>query len=107
MLNPSKHGEVFVTKDGSEADNDVGIYERYLNYNFSRKNYITSGSILSKVFQKEREGGYKGQVVQFNAQVIDEIILSINEIRLGYDITIIELGGVINDMESDIYYMAF
>ena len=32
-MNPVEHGEVFVTDDGDETDQDVGNYERFLNKN--------------------------------------------------------------------------
>src|SRR5512138_1545326 len=32
-MNPVEHGEVFVTDDGTECDQDVGNYERFLDQN--------------------------------------------------------------------------
>ena len=29
-MNPLEHGEIFVTDDGTEADQDLGNYERFL-----------------------------------------------------------------------------
>ncbi|MBU1148534.1 CTP synthase, partial [Patescibacteria group bacterium] len=29
-MNPTEHGEVFVTQDGLETDQDIGNYERFL-----------------------------------------------------------------------------
>ncbi|MCD4693797.1 hypothetical protein K8R62_00355, partial [bacterium] len=37
-MNPIEHGEVFVTEDGDETDQDIGNYERFLNKNIYREN---------------------------------------------------------------------
>jgi len=44
-MNPIEHGEVFVTEDGDETDQDIGNYERFLNKNivvFIRRLLIAS-----------------------------------------------------------------
>ncbi len=42
-MNPIEHGEVFVTEDGDETDQDLGNYERFLGKNIYRENYMTTG----------------------------------------------------------------
>ena len=37
-MRPAEHGEVFVTHDGGEIDQDVGHYERFLNQTLSKDN---------------------------------------------------------------------
>src|SRR3989338_5738956 len=44
-MNPLEHGEVFVTDDGTECDQDLGNYERFLDRNFSTLNYLTTGRV--------------------------------------------------------------
>ena len=36
-MNPSEHGEVFVTEDGAECDLDLGHYERFTQIQQQRK----------------------------------------------------------------------
>ena len=55
-LRPTEHGEVFVTEDGGETDEDLGHYERFLDINLSKENNITTGKIYSEVIKNEREG---------------------------------------------------
>src|ERR1700747_2294078 len=37
-MNPTQHGEVFVTDDGAETDLDLGHYERFISARMSRLN---------------------------------------------------------------------
>ena len=53
-MNPVEHGEVFVTEDGDETDQDIGNYERFLNKNIYRDNYMTTGRIYQAVIGRER-----------------------------------------------------
>src|SRR3990167_1655107 len=64
-LRPTEHGEVWVTDDGGEIDKDLGNYERFLNVDISKNNNITTGQIYKTVIDKERQGEYLGQTVQF------------------------------------------
>ncbi len=41
-MNPFQHGEVFVTEDGTEADLDIGHYERFLDVNLKTTNMTPS-----------------------------------------------------------------
>ena len=45
-MNPTQHGEVFVTDDGAETDLDLGHYERFVSTKMSRLNNITTGPDL-------------------------------------------------------------
>ncbi|PIZ10250.1 CTP synthase, partial [Candidatus Falkowbacteria bacterium CG_4_10_14_0_8_um_filter_41_36] len=60
-MNPIEHGEVFVTEDGDETDQDIGNYERFLNKNIYKENYMTTGRIYQTVINKERNLEYKGK----------------------------------------------
>ncbi|MEM0061233.1 MAG: CTP synthase, partial [Fervidicoccaceae archaeon] len=101
-MNPYMHGEVFVTEDGGETDLDLGHYERFLGKNLSKENNITTGKIYGSVIEKERRGDYLGQTVQIIPHITDEIkgqILKVSE-KEGSDVTFIEIGGTVGDIES-------
>ena len=73
LMNPAQHGEVFVLKDGGEADLDLGNYERFLDIELTRDHNLTTGKIYSSVIQKERHGDYLGATVQIIPHITDEI----------------------------------
>ena len=99
-MSPIQHGEVFVTEDGAETDLDLGHYERFINAKMSKKNNFTTGRIYSDVIRKERRGDYRGATIQ----VIPHITNAIKERILlgceGNDITLVEIGGTVGDIES-------
>lgn len=100
-MNPTQHGEVFVTDDGAETDLDLGHYERYLDVPMSQKNNYTSGSIYYNVITKERRGDYLGGTVQVIPHITDEIKLAIRSLaELDPDVAIVEIGGTVGDIES-------
>ena len=101
-MSPYQHGEVYVTEDGAETDLDLGNYERFTSSPLSRANSITTGQVYQSVIQKEREGRYLGRTVQVIPHITDEIknrIVSIGS-KPDVDITIIEIGGTVGDIES-------
>lgn len=99
-MNPFQHGEVFVTDDGSEADLDLGHYERFISSPMGRNNNFTTGKIYDSVISKERRGEYLGGTVQVIPHITDEIKDSIRLASEGVDIVIVEIGGTIGDIES-------
>lgn len=99
-MSPFQHGEVFVTEDGAETDLDLGHYERYLSTNTSRVSNITAGKIYKSVLDKERNGDYLGGTVQVIPHITDEIKENILKDSEKYDITIVEIGGTVGDIES-------
>jgi CTP synthase len=99
-LNPSEHGEVFVTHDGAETDLDLGHYERFLDQDLSANSSLMTGRIYKRVIDKERAGGYGGKTVQIIPHVTDEIIAEMLEVGAGYDVMIIEVGGTVGDIEG-------
>ena len=99
-LRPTEHGEVWVTNDGGEIDQDLGTYERFLNKDIPKKNNITTGQIYHAVIQKERHGKYLGQTVQFIPHIVDEIKERIWQAAKGYDFAVVELGGTVGDYEN-------
>ncbi len=105
-LRPTEHGEVWVTEDGGEIDQDLGTYERFIDEDIPKKNNITTGQIYKAVIDRERRGEYLGQTVQFIPHIIDEIALRIREAARGYDIAIIEIGGTVGDYENTPFFFA-
>ncbi len=99
-LRPTEHGEVWVTDDGGEIDQDLGTYERFLNEDIPKQNNITSGQIYKSVIDRERAGEYLGKTVQFIPHIPDEIIRRIKLASDGYEIAIIEIGGTVGDYEN-------
>jgi CTP synthase len=99
-MSPYEHGEVFVTDDGGETDLDLGHYERFVDINLTSKNNITTGKIYWSVLTKERKGEYLGKTVQVIPHITNEIKDWIKELGNGYDITIVEIGGTVGDIES-------
>ena len=100
-MNPSQHGEVFVTADGAETDLDLGHYERFLRgTRMSQRNNFTTGSVYDEVIRKERRGDYLGGTVQVIPHVTDEIKRRIQAVDEGFDVVIVEIGGTVGDIES-------
>lgn len=107
-IRPQEHGEVFVTHDGIETDEDLGHYERFIHENLLRENYITTGQIYQEVIRAERAFEYEGEDVEAIPHVTDEII---RRIRLAgtkhkADIVIVELGGTVGEYQNGIFYEA-
>src|SRR3990167_7781227 len=73
-MNPVEHGEVFVTVDGDETDQDVGNYERFLEISILSINYMTTGRVYQSVIQRERRGDYHGKCVEVVPRVPEEVI---------------------------------
>ncbi len=99
-LRPTEHGEVWVTDDGGEIDQDLGTYERFLNIDIPKDNCMTTGQIYKTVIDRERKGGYLGKTVQFIPHITDEIKRRIKESSKGYDFCLVEIGGTIGDFEN-------
>lgn len=99
-LRPTEHGEVWVTDDGGEIDQDLGSYERFLGIEIPKRNNITTGQIYSAVIEKERKGEYLGETVQFIPHIPDEIKRRIKEAGKGYNFVLVEIGGTVGDYEN-------
>ena len=99
-LRPTEHGEVWVTEDGGEIDQDLGTYERFLEKPLSKSNSITTGQIYKTLIEKERKGDFLGETVQYIPHVPEEIKLRIREIGKNHDIVLIEIGGTVGDYEN-------
>jgi CTP synthase len=100
-MSPFQHGEVFVTDDGAETDLDLGHYERFTHAPLSRDNNLTTGRIYEQIILKERRGDYLGKTVQVIPHVTNEIKNAMRKVASnGADVTIVEIGGTVGDIES-------
>ena len=107
-MNPIEHGEVFVTEDGDETDQDIGNYERFLNKNIYRENYMTTGRVYQSVIERERNLEYKGKCVQVVPHIPLEIRNRIEKAveKTGAEIMIIEIGGTVGEYENLLFLEA-
>jgi len=107
-MNPIEHGEVFVTHDGLETDQDLGHYERFLDETLFSENYLTSGQVYKLVLDKERALFYDGACVQPYHHIPPEIIKRFFEAgkKHNADIVIIELGGTVGEYEGLLFFEA-
>lgn len=107
-MNPIEHGEVFVTDDGDETDQDMGNYERFLNTDLLSTNYMTTGRVYRTVIENERAMKYKGKCVQVVPHIPEEIIRRIKAAAEKNDaaITIIEVGGTVGEYENILFLEA-
>ncbi len=99
-MSPFQHGEVFVTEDGAETDLDLGHYERFVRTTMKQSNNFTAGRIYENVIRKERRGDYLGGTVQVIPHITDEIKLKVIEGSRGFDVSMVEIGGTVGDIES-------
>jgi len=107
-MNPTEHGEVFVTEDGDETDQDVGNYERFLGQNIYRINYMTTGRVYQSVIQRERNLEYGGKCVEVVPHIPEEVIRRIRQAaqKAKADITIIEIGGTVGEYQNILFLEA-
>jgi CTP synthase len=107
-MNPVEHGEVFVTEDGDETDQDIGNYERFLNTNIYRENYMTTGRVYQSVIQKERNLEYGGKCVQVVPHVPIEIRERIQKAvkKTKAEVMVIEVGGTAGEYENLLFLEA-
>lgn len=105
-MNPCQHGEVFVTDDGTEADLDLGHYERFTGVPAKKTDSITTGKIYQRVIEKERRGYYLGSTIQVIPHVTNEIKNFILSDTHGEDFVLCEIGGTVGDIEGQPYLEA-
>ena len=107
-LNPVVHGEVFVTNDGTEADQDLGNYERFLEQDMGRLNIMTSGLVYRSVIERERNLEYAGKDVQMMSDIPDEVIRRLKALATTSkaDFVLVEIGGTAGDVENLVFLEA-
>ncbi len=107
-MNPTEHGEVFVTADGLETDQDIGNYERFLNLDLTRHDYMTTGQVYLSVIERERALGYGGKCVEVVPDVPEEVIRRITTAaRVNRaDIQLVEVGGTVGEYQNMLFLEA-
>jgi len=107
-MNPVEHGEVFVTDDGTECDQDVGNYERFLGENIYDGNYLTTGRVYQAVINRERNLEYGGRCVEVVPDIPNEVISRIKKAgkKTGSDIVLIEIGGTVGEYQNMLFLEA-
>jgi len=125
-MNPVEHGEIFVTDDGTECDQDVGNYERFLDEDLSTDNYITTGRVYRAVINRERNLGYRGRCVEVVPDIPNEVIFRIKKVadsqrswdgpseskirnraqKTKPDFVLIEIGGTVGEYQNLLFLEA-
>jgi len=107
-MNPTGHGEVFVTDDGDETDQDSGNYERFLDTNIYSTNYMTTGRVYQSVINKERNLQYGGKCVEVVPHIPHEIIDRVQQAvkKTESEIMIIEIGGTVGEYQNLLFLEA-
>jgi len=107
-INPIEHGDPFLCEDGTEADMDLGTYEKFLNKDLNKDNFMTMGSIYQTVINRERRFEYQGEDVEAIPHITDEIQKRWQETakKTKAEIVVIELGGTAGEYQNIFYYEA-
>lgn len=107
-MNPTEHGEVFVTADGLETDQDIGNYERFLDTTLTHHHYMTTGQVYLSVIQRERALEYHGKCVEVVPHVPEEVIQRVTTAaRVSRaDIQLIEIGGTVGEYQNMLFLEA-
>jgi CTP synthase len=107
-MNPIIHGETFVTEDGLETDQDLGHYERFVNRNLTKLNYMTAGQVFMSVIKNERMMEYKGECVEMIRHIPEEIIRRLKKLgeQAVADMVVLEVGGTVGDIQNQLFLEA-
>ena len=107
-MNPTEHGEVFVTDDGVECDQDVGNYERFLDEDIYADNYITTGKVYQAVIERERNLKYNGRCVEVVPDIPNEVISRIKKVgrKTKADFILVEIGGTVGEYQNMLFLEA-
>ncbi len=107
-INPIEHGDPFLCEDGTEADMDIGTYEKFLGEDMTNENFVTMGQIYKTVIDRERRFEYNGEDVEAIPYITNEITDRIRNLgkSKNADIVLIELGGTAGEYQNIFYYEA-
>ncbi|HNZ84017.1 MAG TPA: CTP synthase [Candidatus Pacearchaeota archaeon] len=107
-MNPIEHGEVFVTEDGLECDQDIGNYERFTGQDMFSYNYMTAGQVYKTVIEKERNLEYGGKCVESVPHITQEIIDRVERAgkKTKSDFVITEIGGTVGEFQNSLFLEA-
>ena len=105
-INPIEHGDPFLCEDGTEADMDIGTYEKFLDENMTKDNFVTMGQIYKTVIDRERRFEYDGEDVEAIPHITNEITDRINSLakKKDADVVLVELGGTAGEYQNIFYY---
>ncbi len=107
-MNPIIHGETFVTEDGLETDQDLGHYERFVDENLTKLNYMTAGQVYLSVIERERRLEYEGVCVETIPHIPREIIRRLKALasKSKADFVILEIGGTVGEYQNAMFLEA-
>jgi CTP synthase len=107
-MNPTEHGEVFVTDDGMETDQDIGNYERFLDQDIPKANYMTQGQVYLSVIQRERALGYRGKCVEPYPHVLEEVMHRLDHAAKvsRAEFLLVEIGGTVGEFQNALFLEA-
>jgi CTP synthase len=107
-INPIEHGDPFLCEDGTEGDMDIGTYEKFLDEDMGKENFVTMGKIYQTVIDRERRFEYNGEDVEAIPNITDEIISRVTSLgkKKKAEIVLIELGGTVGEYQNVLYYEA-
>ncbi len=102
-MNPYQHGEVFVLRDGTETDLDLGHYERFLDVELTKSSSVSTGQLYQRVIAQERAGRYLGKTIQIIPHITEALKQAIREVTEAQkpDVLIMEIGGTVGDIEGE------
>jgi CTP synthase len=107
-MNPVEHGEVFVTHDGDETDQDIGSYERFLGRDLGKMNYMTTGRVYESVIARERNLEYGGKCVEVVPHIPEEVLRRIHLCAESSraQIVLVEIGGTVGEYQNVLFLEA-
>ncbi len=107
-MRPTEHGEVWVTDDGGETDQDLGTYERFLDIDLGKEHNITTGQVYQEVINRERNLEYDGKCVEVIPHIPLEIRKRIKNIEKNTkaDFILVEMGGTLGDYQNVLFLEA-
>ncbi len=107
-INPVEHGDPFLCEDGTETDMDIGSYEKFLDEEMGKDNFVTMGQIYKSVIDRERRFEYAGEDVEAIPYITNEITNRMLQLatKKSADIVIVELGGTAGEYQNVLYYEA-
>ena len=107
-MRPTEHGEVFVTADGGETDQDIGTYERFLGKDLSKRHNITTGQVYLSVIGKERNLEFDGKCVEVIPHIPQEVQRRLMQVAKedDADFVLVEIGGTVGEYENILFLEA-
>src|SRR5690606_5262958 len=73
-----------------------------------RESSVTSGQLYQEILHQEREGSFLGKCIQLVPHVVDVAKKRLFEfaIKQNTDFILLEIGGTVGDMESEVFLEA-